>query len=100
MIICVIFLNWSLKKELNSKRMLAITVAILILVVMEIIWLFTYSSPWWNNDNPKTDFRVESGIKIFTVIFSYFQLFAKVILFLEKFILKIIALYIFGMSSF
>ena len=74
--------------------MLAITVAILILVIMEIVWLFTYSSPWWNNDNPKTDFRVESGIKIFTVIFSYFQLFAKVIHFNKQFLLDYCFIYL------
>jgi len=72
MIICVIFLNWSLKRELNQRKMLGITVGVLILVILEIVWLFHYSSNWWNNENPKTDFRVESGIKIFTVIFSYF----------------------------
>eukprot|EP00828_Plagiopyla_frontata_P002033 TRINITY_DN10090_c0_g1_i2.p2 TRINITY_DN10090_c0_g1~~TRINITY_DN10090_c0_g1_i2.p2 ORF type:complete len:365 (+),score=52.56 TRINITY_DN10090_c0_g1_i2:135-1097(+) len=80
MIVFTIFLNFNLKNEMNQKKnIIAMTVALGIIFFQELIWIIGLSPDWWSNENKKTDFSSEAGIKKYTVVFSYFQLIAKFI---------------------
>ena len=48
------------------------TIALGIIFLLEFIWIIGLSSNWWNNEDKNTDFKIEVGIKKYTVIFSYF----------------------------
>lgn len=72
MILFVIFLNWSLKNEMNYKKVIIMTVLMGVVFILELIWIIGLSPNWWDNKDKKTDFKIEAGIKKYTVVLSYF----------------------------
>ena len=73
MLIFTIFLNFNIKNEMKQKKnIIAMTIALGIIFLLEFIWIIGLSSNWWNNEDKNTDFKIEVGIKKYTVIFSYF----------------------------
>ena len=80
MILFAIFLNWNLKNEMNYKKIIIMTAVMGAIFIQELCWIISLSPNWWSNNNAKTNFKFEAGIKKYTVILSYFQLIAKVFL--------------------
>ena len=72
MILFVIFLNWSLKNEMIYKKIIIMTVLMGVVFILELIWIIGLSPNWWSNADNKTDFKIEAGIKKYTVVLSYF----------------------------
>lgn len=68
----VIFVNWSLKNEMNYRKTLIMTVVMGVIFFQELMWIIGLSPNWWSNENNKTHFKIEIGIKKYTVILSYF----------------------------